>query len=362
MFRNYSFDPKSSTNSHTFEVHDIDLSIINGIRRVILTDIPIVGIIGETVDNIDPTVDIIVNTCPLHNEIITHRIGLIPICLKEEEIESYQDGTIELELNVLNEGNKIEAITTKNIKAKRNGKDITDKELKEMFPPNAISNDNILITRLRSGEQLHFKAQLVKKTARFNSSFNPVSLCNFSYIQNPEEADKKEGILNKERAYYKNKFGDPIAFLMDIEHINKNVAPKYLINKSIEIIIEKLNNIRNNLIKDDNIKVKQFQEIENTYEFFIDDEDDTLGCIIQSIIHSKYIRNKNKFNQTTCSYIGYICPHPLKSLLVIRITLDDETRKASFINFLEMNCKMIIDELISIKSTWNKFVIENKII
>lgn len=362
MFRNYSFDPKNPSNSHTFEIHDIDLSIINSIRRTILTDIPIPGIIGETVDNIDPTVDIIVNTCPLHNEIITHRIGLIPICLTEDEIESYEDGSIELELNVINEGNKIEAITTKNIKGKRKGVDITEKELKELFPPNPVSKDNILITRLRTGEQLHFKAQLVKKSGRFNSSFNPVSLCNFHYIQNPDEAVKKEGILDKERAYYKNQYGDPTVFLMDIEHININVAPKYLINKSLEIIIEKLNILRNNLIKDDIIKVKQFQEIENTYEFFIDDEDDTLGNIIQSVLHSIYIRDKKKFNEITCSYIGYICPHPLKSLLVIRITLEDITNKSTFINFLELNCKTIIDKLTSIKSSWNKFVIENKVI
>jgi hypothetical protein len=231
-----------------------------------------------------------------------------------------------------------------------------------MIPPNPISKDNILITRLRTGEQLHFKAQLVKKTGRFNASFNPVSLCNFSYIQDPEKAAKKEGILDKERAYYKNKFGDPTEFLMDIEHININVAPKYLINKSLEVIIEKLNNLRSNLIKDDVIKVAQFQEIENTYEFFIDDEDDTLGNIIQSVLHSSYIRDKNKFNELTCSYIGYICPHPLKSLLVIRITLEDVTSKATFINFLELNCKIIIDKLSSIKSSWNKFVIENKVI
>lgn len=361
MFSNYIFNPANPSNSHTFEIHDIDLAIINSIRRVILTDIPIVGIVGETVDDIDPTVDIIVNTCPLHNEIISHRIGLIPICLTEDEIESYEDDSIELELNILNSGDKIESITTKDIKGKRNGIDITDKELKELFPANNISKDNILITRLRTGEQLHFKARLVKKTGRFNASFNPVSLCNFSYIQDPKKADKKDNILDKERAYYKNEFGDPTAFLMDIEHINKNIAPKYLINKSLEIIIEKLNKLSNNLVNGV-IKVDQFQNIENTYEFFIDDEDDTIGNIIQSLLHSKYIRNKENMNGLTCSYIGYICPHPLKSLLVIRITLDDETNKQKFVNFLEMNCKDIIDKLQSIKSSWNKFVIENKVI
>jgi hypothetical protein len=52
---------------------------------------------------------------------------------------------------------------------------------------------------LRTGEQLHFKAKVVKRKGRDNASFNPVSLSNFSYIQDPKEADKKHNILDKER-------------------------------------------------------------------------------------------------------------------------------------------------------------------
>lgn len=363
MFRNYSFDPKDPSNNHTFEIHNIDLAIVNGIRRIILTDIPITGIIGETIDNEDPTVNILINTGALHNEIIIHRIGLIPICLTEDEIESYEDGTIQLELNVKNEGNKIENITTKQLKATRNNIPISDKELATIFPANQVSKEHILITRLRSNEHLHLKADVVKRTGRHNASFNPVSLCNFSYIQDPAEASKKESVLDKERAYFKNKYGDPIAFNFDIEHINPNITPKYLIPKSLDIIIQKLNKLRENLINsNDDVKIKQFQDIENTFEFLIDNEDDTLGNIIQSYIHNKYIRETNKFNNTiTCMYVGYICPHPLKALMILRITLENENTTNTFISFLETNCKYIIEDLTKIKSEWNKFATENKI-
>ena len=365
MFRNYSFDPKDPSNNHSFEIHNIDLAIVNGIRRIILTDVPIPGIIGETIDTEEPTVNILVNTGALHNEIIIHRMGLIPICLTEDEIENFEDKSIRLELNVKNEGNKVESITTKQLKAYRNDVQITDKELATIFPANKVSKDHILITRLRSGEHLYLKAEAVKRSGRHNASFNPVSLCNFSYIQDASEASKVQSVLDKERAYFKNKYGDPIAFKFDIEHINVNVGPKYLIPKSLDILITKLNNLRTELVsidKSETVKIKQFQDIENTFEFLIDDEDDTLGNVIQSYIHNKYIRESNKFNTTTaCLYIGYICPHPLKALMILRITLEEETSKASFISFLEANCKSITEELTKIKSEWNKFAIDNKI-
>lgn len=354
MFRNYIHDPKDPTTKHSFEIHEIDLAIINGIRRVILTDIPIPGIIGEE----EPTVNIIINTGPLHNEIISHRIGLIPICLSEEDVENYEDKTIELELNIKNTGAKILNIETSMITGKKNGSDLTKQDLLKMFPANPVTKSNILITRVRTDEQLHFKAIVVKKTARYNAAFSPVSLCNLSYIQDPVEAAQKEGILDKERAYYKNKYGDPNAIKFEIESINIYLEPKYLVNKAIEIIIEKLNKLRDNITTESSeIKIEQFQTIENTYEFHINDEDDTLGNIIQSILHNKYIReNKPSINDIKCTYVGYVCPHPLKSLMILRITLENQKNKQIFIQFLEANCRLIVDELLEIKSVWNKFI------
>lgn len=366
MFRNYYFDIKDPSNNHSFEIHNVDLAIVNGIRRIVLTDIYIPGVIGETIENEETTVNIITNTGALHNEIITHRIGLIPICLSETEIETYEDASIKLELNVKNEGNKIENITTKQIKATRNNKQITEKELSTIFPANKVSKDHILITRLRTGEHLHFKADVVKRSGRHNASFSPVSLCNFAYIQDPKEASKYDNILDKERSYYKNKYGDPIAFKFDIEYININIGPKYLVTKALDIMIDKLNKLRKEIInieQSTNVKIQQFQDIENTYEFMIDNEDDTLGNLIQSYIHNKYIRENIKLNDTiSCLYVGYICPHPLKALLIIRITLDEETDKKSFISFLEANCKILAEDLSKIKTEWNKFSIDNKMI
>ena len=357
MFRNYVHDAKDPSGKHSFEIHDVDVSIINGIRRTILTDIPIPGIVGEE----ESTVEIIKNNGPLHNEIISHRIGLIPVCMTEDEIEEYEDNYVELELNVLNEGTTMINVSTADIKGKRGGKDLSKKDLDTMFPANPVSKANILITRLRTGEQLHFKANVVKKTARFNAAFSPVSLSNFFYMQDPELAKKKESILDKERAYLTNKFGEANAVMFEIESVNSLIGPKYLVTKAIEIIVDKLNNLIANInsesLGSNGVKLYQFETLKHTYEFSIQNEDDTIGNIIQSFVHNKYVRDeKAVLDDVHCSYIGYVCPHPLKAELLIRITLDEQTNPGAFIRFLETNCRVIIDDLLNMKKEWNKFV------
>ena len=243
MFKNYIFDPKNPTNRYTFEIYDIDLAMVNAFRRIILSEIEIPGMIGEN----EPTIEIISSNGPLHNEILTHRIGLIPICLKENEVDNYIDNSIILELNVNNTTNTMKNVTTEDIIVKRNDKEIDKKELREIFYPNMVTNNYILITRLRENEYLHFKGSVVKKNSKYNAAFNPVSLCTFSNIIDKSKITKDMSILDKEREYYVNKYGDPNAFKFEIEPINKYLTPKYLINKSIEILINKLNNLLSNI-------------------------------------------------------------------------------------------------------------------
>lgn len=338
MFKNYSYDSKREC--HSFDISDIDIADINGIRRTILTDIPIVGIIGED----DSTVDIDTNG-PLHNEFLTHRIGLIPLNFTDEKTESYIDNELEFQLNVKNETINTINVTTEHITSPT----LSKKELETIFPKNNITKHNILITRLRPDEYINFKATAVKKMARYNASFSCVSLCNFSYIEDPELADKETNVLNKERAFFKNKYGDATKIKFELEIIN-NLSVKYVFNKAIEIIINKLINLRNKLSKNE-IKI---EKTNNTYYFYIDNEDDTLGNIIQSNIHNLYIREKQALDEN-CKYIGYICPHPLKELLVIGITLETDNI-STYVKFLDNNCKIIIQKLEKINANWNKFI------
>ena len=85
MFRNLQFIPNDPAKRFTFEAYDIDLSILNAFRRIILTNIPVIGFDGE--DN--PSLEVIVNTGPLHNEYILQRFGCIPIHFNETDIDTF---------------------------------------------------------------------------------------------------------------------------------------------------------------------------------------------------------------------------------------------------------------------------------
>ena len=78
---NYTDDQKQSENNITFDIKGekdkgLNKSIINSLRRVLLSSIPSVGFRTE-MENSD--IKILKNTTPLHNEFISHRIGMIPL-------------------------------------------------------------------------------------------------------------------------------------------------------------------------------------------------------------------------------------------------------------------------------------------
>ena len=72
---------KGKSNNITFDIkgdseHGLDKSIINSIRRVLLSSIPTVGFRTE-IDQSDIT--IVKNNTSLHNEFLLHRMGLLPL-------------------------------------------------------------------------------------------------------------------------------------------------------------------------------------------------------------------------------------------------------------------------------------------
>ena len=72
-------------------------------------------------------------------------------------------------------------------------------------------------------------------------------------------------------------------------------------------------------------------------------------------MHNKYIRQNKKHKGIICNYVGYICPHPLKQLMILRLTLDTQTESDVFYQFLNDNLYDIIRELETIKTEWVKF-------
>ena len=254
--------------------------------------------------------------------------------VSEEYNDKYISGEnkLEIELNVSCTEN-IKLITTQDLTVTIDGQK----------DQNFFSKPYITITKLRKNESLHLKAEAVKETGRKNASFNIVSGATV-YNKPKEPFTNTKSIIEQEREYKEGEY------VLEFEIINNTISHKYMLLKAIDILINKLS------ILCDKSTIEKFENNEETYDFNIPDENDTVGNIIQSYIFDTYVVSKVKiFDNCICTYIGYIVKHPLDKVLTIRMTLKDAKSTEEYVNFLKIVCNEIIEnKLHSIKETFIK--------
>ena len=104
-------------------MNNINVSLANAIRRIILSEIPTLAFITDTFETNQCKIE--VNTSRLHNEIIKQRLSCIPIHVKVNQTGEETDpltGKYILDLDVSNETDNIIYVTTENFKIKNKTK------------------------------------------------------------------------------------------------------------------------------------------------------------------------------------------------------------------------------------------------
>ena len=358
---------------------NIDKSIINSIRRVILSEIPTVGI-EESNIKIDK------NNTSLHNEYMGHRLSLIP--LKIHDLNYNNGYVIILDVENKKENTSID-ITTKDLKfyklkEKYKGvedleisldkydlsKEIPEKEKKSILNPfkfNGIDN-YILLTTLKnydSDTNQYFKAIMYPNigTGSYNSLYNNISTCSYSFHENKELLDSsleeklktdtipktelknfKQDYVNKykERYYHRTIENEPFWYDFILKSHNYYNS-KGIFIYSLNILINKFENCLQNLklLLIDSTKSRySVKTKQNVYTFIMNEENDTLGNVLQSNI-VKYL-NLDK-NIIGC---GYIKLHPLEEIIKLIITTKpniSELQLSDVVNELEEYIEIIIN-------------------
>jgi DNA-directed RNA polymerase subunit L len=89
------------------------------------------------------------------------------------------------------------------------------------------------------------------------------------------------------------------------------------------------------------------------YVFEVKNEDDTLGYLIQSHMHHNYVREKKKTESgKNISFVGYVCPHPLESVMHLRVVFSEAAQKQEYIEAVAEQCRRIVADLHSIEADW----------
>ena len=359
MFSNYSKDD----NVSQFKISNIDLSIVNSIRRTILTNIKNVAFFFNVKEKNpeDSGIHIIENDSPLHNEFLAQRISMIPINLTTEQITNWDSNDYEFEIKVENNTKSFKDVTSKDIMVIYKGKE--DSKLREqMFPENKLTKEYIIITKLPPTTQttkLHCKLKAFTGTAEESACWATTSLCTFfndidentnkknmeKFIEQnpklePEKAKLRYNTLDYQRAFHKNEFNEPDQFIFKIEP-ECILSVEEIFKQALEYLIDKIDT----LIDFDESKITISNEKE-FYKIILNDETHTVGNLLQSLLYNIHIRKKKSKD---ISFIGYFVPHPLEKRVFMKIvsSLDDISFKQELIesfNDIKKELKNVLSE------------------
>ena len=105
------FVENTKNNTLTFTVSNINCSLANAIRRVILADIPTV--VFRTFPHEENDATFYINTCRLNNEILKQRLSCIPIHITDHDINLKDLKDYRMELDIKNDTETTIYVTSK---------------------------------------------------------------------------------------------------------------------------------------------------------------------------------------------------------------------------------------------------------
>lgn len=328
----------------SFVLEDCHPSLANSLRRTIITDVETVSF--STDNYLESSVKIIENTSALTNEIILGRIGLLPVFF--ENINDYDPEKYKFSLKVQNKQSSIIDVTTKDIVITNMETNKTEDNSK-FFPVNKITNDPILLVRLKpspdgNGETLEFEGKSVIGTGSEHIRFSPVSCVCFVNKQDPSKVEKamleyieknkesgteeqlKKTFILEEADYhfFTDENDEPNRFDFTIESCGV-LEPVNILREAIKKLKLRVINFDQELNKffsnqQSVIDIKKTDGVMDGTDVHIRNENHTLGYLLQSSIYRSPENQKNEDNEL---FVGYINPHPLENVIILRINNSD---------------------------------------
>ena len=409
MFIDY-MEPEDSPTLLTSKVERIaarfrltpsSTTIANTLRRQILVSTKSVGFQTEPAEKSE--VKILKNNTPLPNEILIHRIGMIPVNIVDiENIDRY-----EFRIDIENKGKTVIDITASDfVVIEKDPSDISDVgrivPTDLFFPVDPITKETCLITRLRPqwnasapNEHLIVSAKASIHDGKTNIRFSPVSQCSYENTldNNPErikmafekwcETSKKIKVgelggetalalrrefdtMEIQRVFKVNEIGEPNDFTFYIESVGIQSVPT-IVKNGIQSCIDLVKKYQEMDVSiPTNVKIRKGNTRFVSIEFVFNNENHTLGNLLQTYLVNNHIEGSL---EPHIAYAGYKIPHPLRSEMVLTIAIDPslepkeeiyETHKASARYAVAQVCRYLQTFFTQMSSDWDSRLIVPK--
>jgi DNA-directed RNA polymerase subunit L len=71
------------------------------------------------------------------------------------------------------------------------------------------------------------------------------------------------------------------------------------------------------------------------------------------LMYNHYIREKKPTEQgKTVSFVGYICPHPLETEMILRMVIQDSTSLSEYVEAFAEQCRRITSYIQQLEAEW----------
>ena len=329
----------------------------NTLRRAMITEVETIAFAADIAAN-GSTTDVLItkNSTPMSNEMLAHRIGLLPIHVKNPlnwKPEEYM-----FKLDVVNDSTEPRDVVAADIQVFKNRgpeEDPLPVPSVEFFHPDPVTRDTTLLTVLkgRVGKQepeaLSFLAKATLGSGRQNAQFMPVtSRCSYGYSLDDSPERKKElftkwlttnkkvsateleanstrkGELEREfetmevqRCFKVNERGEPYSFDFVVESAGV-LDPKYVVGRAIDLLQKKLL-IYGSIDSGDlpeGLKLRPADALMKGFDFIFQHEDHTLGNLLSTWME------QNEMDAEEITYVGYKVPHPLRDEMLLRVGVE----------------------------------------
>uniref|UniRef100_A0A6C0DRS8 DNA-directed RNA polymerase RpoA/D/Rpb3-type domain-containing protein n=1 Tax=viral metagenome TaxID=1070528 RepID=A0A6C0DRS8_9ZZZZ len=369
----------------SFRAAPMHVTVANTIRRQVLSAVPTVGFKTEPPEASD--IHIEVNTTPLVNEMLMHRIGMIPIAVTDPS--TFNPEEYEFRINIENVGRTPVNVTASDfvvVKKMLDGSPEVQLKTADFFPPDPITKETALITVLRPQynmdsppEKLSIRAIASVGTGRQNMRYSSVAQCSYEYTLD-QDASKRNALflswmatskkvpdpskvspdrmgelqrefdtLEVQRCYLQNEKGEPYDFTFHVESVGvfsvgtilhrAIVSCAELVTPYTALDVELPSNVVIN---------KAVHRMAGGFEMVFQNEEHTLGNLIQTYLIERHVEGTE---MPRLAYAGYKVPHPLRQEMVLLVAATDG-EQATVIKAVAQVCTHLKAYFESLAQTW----------
>jgi DNA-directed RNA polymerase subunit L len=335
-------------NVLTFQMDNTPTSIVNGIRRTILTHIPVIAIVAFPYSKCQCYIE--QNTTHLNNETLKSRLENIPIHSTDEfhlqNCENY-----ELVLNETNQGEFDSIITTEHFKIRHKQTKEFIKNSESIFPPFIYNEKKYFIELLRlkapigieiPGDTIQLTCDFSRACAQNNGAYCVVSKIScFKTIDTIKaEENLKLKILEWEKENKDIEFETKNYYLLDAKRFTQEnsfqfvietigqYSNKQLLQMACDYLISKLNEIQTNTNHEFEIQ-PNYKQMQNSFLLTFHNYDHTCGKILEYMFYIHYYIQRNDL--VFCSFEKN---HPHDDFVTIIVSYHDTVDELMVIQHL----------------------------